>query len=302
METPPEISVVVPVRFAETTIARTVEALLAQCRTIESEVLAVVSTADPTHKVLRSLAGEPKLRVIEVAGRRSVPQLRAEGIRAARGRLVAITEDHCLFSEGWLEGFIQGHQARDAAAIGGPVENGRTSCPLDWAIYFSRYLGSMPPVRLGSAGGLPGNNACYRREVLEDLARFYKDGFWEHDFNRELKACGYVLWQDPSLVVTHNKPYRFFPYLALRYRHARCYGGMIAEPLGIGARLRRTLLSPLLLLLLPLRGFLTLRTKARRRREFLLAFPALLLCYWVWFGGELAGYLGGPGGTCSETD
>jgi glycosyltransferase involved in cell wall biosynthesis len=302
MEPVLDISIVVPVRFAETTIAQTLGALLEQCEGRAAEVVAVVSSKDPALEVLRRLAPGPRLRLLEMPGRKSVPQLRAEGVRAARGRLVAITEDHCLFSEGWVEGLIRGHQTRDIAAIGGPVENGRTGSLLDWAIYFSRYLGSMPPVALGSTGSLPGNNACYRREVLQDLARLYSDGFWEHDFNRELRAYGYVLWQDPGLVVTHNKLYRFGPYLALRYRHARCFGGMIARPLSFGGRMRRALLSPLLLLLLPLRAIRTLRAKRRRGHEFLLSFPALLLCYGIWFGGELAGYLGGPGQTCSETD
>src|SRR5262249_6763010 len=154
----------------------------------------------------------------------------------------AITEDHCLFAPGWVATCIRIHGERDIAAVGGPVENGRTGSALDWAIYFSRYLGSMPPQSLGSTSALPGNNACYRREVLEEFARFYAEGFWEHDFNRELAAYGYVLWRDPGLVVTHNKPYRFFPYLALRYRHARCFGGMTGAHLTVGTRFRRALL------------------------------------------------------------
>jgi glycosyltransferase involved in cell wall biosynthesis len=217
-----EISVVLPARYAEETIVRTLEAVLEQCRELEAEVIVVVSAEDPTRGILAGMKG---VRVIEMPGRRSVPELRGEGIRAARGKLVAITEDHCLFSPVWLATMREIHGQREVAAVGGPVENGRAGSPLDWAIYFSRYLGSMPPVGLGSVGGLPGNNACYRREVLERFASLYERGFWEHEFNRELVASGYVLWQDPRLVVTHHKPYRFLPYLALRYRHARCFGG-----------------------------------------------------------------------------
>ena len=231
-----------------------------------------------------------------MAGRRSAPQLRGEGIRASTGRLVAITEDHCLFAPGWLAGMIEVHGQREVAAVGGPVENGRTGGSLDWAIYFSRYLGSMPPVSLGATGSLPGNNTCYKRQVLEEHAALFAGGFWENDFNRELRERGYVLWLDPRLVVTHNKPYQFWPYLALRYRHARCFGGMI------GGSAKRILLSPLIPGLLAIRSLRTILAKKRRGREFFLSFPALLLCYWIWFWGELAGYLTGPGDTCSETD
>ena len=289
-----EISIVVPVRDAADTISQTIRALLAECRGLEAEVIAVVSSADPSLEILRGSAG---VRVIEMEGARSVPQLRAEGVRAAGGRLVAITEDHCLFSPGWVRGLIAAHNSRDAAAVGGPVENGRTGGALDWAIYFSRYAGSMPPLARGPAGALAGNNACYKRQVLDAHASLYTHGFWENDFNRELVARGHVLWLEPDLVVTHNKPYRFGPYLALRYRHARCFGGMI----GAG-RAWRILLSPLIPALLMIRSARAVFGKKRCRREFLLALPALLLCYLVWFWGELAGYVFGPGDTCSQTD
>ena len=298
----PDISIVVPIRFAEQTAVATVSALLDQCRGLAAEIIVVVSVEDPTREAIRPLAGDPQLRVVEMAGRRSVPQLRGEGVRASRGRLVAITEDHCLFSRNWVAGLIEQLSLREIAAVGGPVENERTGGPLDWAIYFSRYLGSMPPIPMGSTRSLPGNNACYRREALEAVAAIFAEGFWENDVNNELLARGYLLWLEPSLVVTHNKPYRFFPYLVLRYRHARCYGGMIAQKLtGVG-RARRAILSPLIPALLMLRAVRGIRAKRRRQGQFLLAAPALLLCYLVWFWGELAGYLRGPGATCSETD
>ena len=302
MEADLDLSIVVPVRFAEQTLSRTLEALLAECRRLSAEVIAVVSSADPTAEILRALPADPQLRVLELTGPRSVPQLRAEGIRASRGRLVAITEDHCLFSSGWAAGMVEAHRTRNAAAIGGPVENGRSGDALDWAIYFSRYLGSMPPLRRGPAATLPGNNACYKREVLDAHRSLFAAGFWEYDFNNELVARGYTLWLEPGLVVTHNKPYRFAPYLALRYRHARCFGGMLNARLGKAALLRRILVSPLIPALLALRAWRAILEKKRRQREFLLSFPALLLCYLVWFWGELVGLTFGPGEACSQTD
>ncbi|MBI3665128.1 MAG: glycosyltransferase [Acidobacteria bacterium] len=302
MEAGLELSIVVPVRLAEETILQTLRALLDQCRPLPAEVIAVVSSADPTAEVLRTLPSSPQLRVIEVAGPHSVPQLRAEGIRAARGRLVAITEDHCLFSACWAAGLIEVHKNQAAEAIGGPVENGRCGSALDWAIYFSRYLSSMPPLGRGPAAALPGNNACYKREVLDAHRSLFADGFWEFDFHNELLARGGKLWLEPGLAVTHNKPYRFGAYLALRCRHARCFGGMLGLRLGAASRLRRIVLSPLVPVVLAFRSLRTVQEKKRRQREFLLSFPALLLCYLVWFWGELVGLLFGPGDACSQTD
>src|SRR5262249_15249201 len=103
-------------------------------------------------------------------------------------------------------------------------------------------------------------------------------------------------------VVTHNKPYRFGPYLALRYRHARCFGGMIARGLAAGGRVRRALLSPLIPALLLLRSARGVFAQKRRRLTLLFSLPPLLLCYLVWFCGELVGYICGTGETCSQTD
>lgn len=287
-------------RFAQETIVQTLAALREQCHGLSAEVIAVASSADPTAALLRDL---PDIRVLEAPGERSVPQLRAEGIRAARGRLVAITEDHCLFSPGWVAGLIEAHrQQPEAAAIGGPVENGRTAGLLDWAIYFSRYAGSMPPMPRGPVRALPGNNACYRREVLDRHQSLFAHGFWEHDFNRELVDRGHRLWLEPGLVVTHHKPYRFGPYLALRRRHARCFGGMLGARLSPAARMLRSVLAPLIPLSHLLRAAGAVWARKRRRAEFLLSLPALLLCYGVWFWGELEGYVLGPGPACSQTD
>ncbi len=295
--TQPEISIVVPARLARETIAATIQALLEQCAGLESEVIAVVSREDTaTGDVLRGLAGDPRVRLIEMEGPRSAPELRGEGIRAARGRLVAITEDHCLFCRGWVQGFLETHEAREVAAVGGPVENGCAGGPLDWAIYFSRYLGAMPPVGRGVVTALPGNNACYRREVLERFAHLYAQGFWEHDFNAELVSSGYLLWREPDLTVTHHKPYRYWSYLALRWRHARCFGGQRR------GGLVPALAAPLLPALLAWRAVRAIRARQRRGRELAMAFLPLLLCYVVWSWGELAGRLFGPGDSCSRTD
>ncbi len=295
----PEISIVVPVRLARETIAHTLQALLDQCAGRDAEVTAVVSRADATREALRPFQSHPRLRVIEMDGARSVPQLRAEGIRASRGALVAITEDHCLFPHDWVERLMAAHRAHpDAAAIGGLVENGRTASLLDWAIYFSRYLVWMPPVPGGPVRQLPGNHASYRREVLEAHRDFFAHGFWEHEFHNRIAARGRALWLDAQLVVTHNKPYGFLAYVALRYRHARCFGAMGAgQP-----RLRRIVSAPLLPFLLLLRAWRLAAQKRRRRRELLLCSPILLLFYGVWCWGEIVGQLFGPGQTCSQTD
>ncbi len=294
------ISVVVPVRQASETAADTLGRLLERPGL---EVIAVVSRQDPTAALLRDLKGSrDELVLLEVDGARSVPQLRAHGIRAARGRFVAITEDHCDFSPGWPEALAAALDDPAVAVAGGAVDNGRRGSIADWAIYFSRYASLMPPLPAGPATALPGNNACYRRELLESHRALYDKGFWEHEFHQHLASQGLKLWQVPGAVVVHRKPYRFGAYCALRFRHGRCFGGMIREGGRFGDVAARVLASPLTPFRLLLRSARAVAARGAYRRQYTLALPLLLVCYAAWTAGEVRGYLGGPGEACSQTD
>jgi glycosyltransferase involved in cell wall biosynthesis len=296
----PLISVVIPVRQAAETAEDTLSALLDRPGL---EVIASVASLDPTAAVLADLKRRrPELVLLEIEGSRSVPQLRAYGIRAARGRFVAITEDHCSFSPGWPQVLVAALEDPAVGAAGGAVANGRRGSPAEWAIYFSRYATLQPPMPRGSAVALPGNNACYRRELLETHRSLYEDGFREHEFHQHLQRQGLRLVQEPDAVVTHRKPYRFGPYCALRFRHGRCFGGMIRGGGSLGAVAARLLLSPLTPFLLVLRSARAVAAKRSHRREYFLALPLLLICYAAWTAGEATGYLVGPGEACSQTD
>ena len=296
----PRISVVIPIRQA----AETAEDTL--CRLLDRpglEIIAVVSSQDPTAPLVRDLKRRrPQLVLLEMEGARSVPQLRAHGIRAARGHFVAITEDHCDFPPQWPRSLAAALEDPAVGAAGGAVANGRRDSAADWAIYFSRYASLLPPVARGPAAALPGNNACYRRELLESNRSRYENGFWEHEFHQHLVRQGLRLVQEPDAVVTHRKPYRFAPYCALRFRHGRCFGGMIREGGRLGAVALRILLSPLTPFLLVLRSARAVAAKRTYRQEYFLALPLLLICYVAWTAGEVAGYVAGPGEACSQTD
>ena len=295
-----EMSVVVPVRLAPETAVSTLRALLDRQGL---EVIAAVSREDPSALLLRQLkAQRPALEVVEAPGACSVPQLRARGIRRARGRLVAITEDHCSFSEFWPAALAPSLADPKVGAAGGPVINGRRGGPVEWAIYFSRYAAAMPPSSRGAAKSLTGCNACYRRELLESLQDVYTDGFWEHEVHQELLARGMQLWLEPDASVAHGKRYGLVGYGTLRFQHGRCFAARRFPTLAFWALQARILLSPLTPLLLLARAGWAVFSKRKRRWEFLACSPLLLLLHAVWMVGELSGYLFGPGGSCSQTD
>jgi len=75
----------------------------------------------PTAQEVEALGGS--VRWISLPGQ-SVFQLRHAGYQAARGEVVAITEDHCYVASDWIERVIEAHKEHpDAAAIGCTVVN-----------------------------------------------------------------------------------------------------------------------------------------------------------------------------------
>src|SRR5437016_4269260 len=103
----------------------------------------------------------PDVRIVHLASSATIPQLRAAGLRAARGRILAITQDHCTAEEGWLMAVVDAHRAPDIA-VGGAVEiedGGRT---VDWAVDFCEYGRYMLPLATGPSADLPGSNVTYK--------------------------------------------------------------------------------------------------------------------------------------------
>ncbi len=294
------MSVVVPVRHAPRTAVKTITELLERDGL---EVIAVVSSHDPTSLLLRRLQERlPHLLIAEVSGEWSVPQLRARGIRQARGRLIAVTEDHCSFSESWPAALALALDDPKVGAAGGPVVNGRSQTLLDWAVYLSRYASVMPPVSRGPTAALAGSNVCYRGDLLRSLVDTYLEGFWEHEFHQELARQGLSLWFEPDAKVSHGKPYRFWSYCRLRYCHGRCFADRLSEHLTMWRFQARVLACPLVPLLLWLRTARAVLWKGSHVRQWFLASPLVLVFQLMWAAGELTGYLLGAGESCSRTD
>jgi hypothetical protein len=286
------VSVVIPARFAESTIESTLEAAISQAREVCGEVIAAVWREDPSFRLIEPIAARhgDVLRIVAAERRCGIPQLRRDGVRAARANWVVITEDHCLFPPGWLEGMITG----PGDVRGGAVGNGLYSY-AGWAQYFTRYSAFMPPIPDGPVQHLSGNNACYARGLLESSA--IDEGFWEAEFNRELAARGVPLFMCSHLTIDQRQQRGWFEYLPLRFRHGRSYGARRGGS-KLGWLFRAPLVPPLLL-------WRILRAQQQKRYHlgwFVLTSP-LLVCYILAWGlGELTGSLLGPGKSGRDTD
>ena len=284
-----KLSVVIPVRRATKTLDLCVASMRNACAAIDAEIVVAYATDDETAAIAGRLHG---VRLVRVDGNRSVPQLRRDGVRAALGEFILITEDHCTVEADWAQTLLRAAEDHPASAWGGPVRNGRVSW-LGWAHYFTRYTAFLPPGRAAYCEHLPGNNALYKKADLLSFATVWSEGFWEAEFNVVLRNERGPFWYVPEASVTQRQQRGLLEYVSLRFRHGRCYGARCGKP--------HSAIFFFVAALLFWRG-LRAATRHGEARRFCVVSPLLAIYDAAWAAGEMAGYLAGAGDSCRDTD
>jgi glycosyltransferase involved in cell wall biosynthesis len=288
----PLVSAIVPCVNGLPIVAECVESFLAQSQAGAIEVVVVDRCGPQTRAEL--VRRFPQARVIAVETSASIPSMRARGIEQARGRVIAITEDHCLAEPGWLAAVERAYRA-GYEAVGGPVENGCTARGVDWAVFFCEYVRFMGPLPTGVCQEIAGNNSAYDRRLLERLRPELQQERWESFLHARMRELGVVFYCDPEMAVLHKKSFGYRYFLSQRYHYSRSFAGMRLT----GARRWRRWVYAAGTLLLP--GLLLARIgaavarKRRHGRAFVLCLPILATFLVSWAVGEGVGALLGPG-------
>jgi GT2 family glycosyltransferase len=297
----PLISVVIASVNGMPCVGECLEALTKQQGDIRYEILVVDRCGEKTRNAIRGRFSQPEIRLIPVEGCQSIPKLRALGMAAAKGRLIAILEDHCNVPPHWFEAIARAHQAGHQV-IGSGVENGSVKRLIDWAVFFCEYARFMPPVSGGVVSEIPGNCAVYDRQVLERLGPELREEVWESFLHQRMKEEGVAFYCDPAMTVWHKKEFRFAYFMSQRYHYSRSFAAMRMTAAPIPRRLAYACATPALPFLLLWRMATTVWRKQRRRKEFILATPiiGMFLASWAW--GEAVGALLGPGDSLARVE
>ena len=208
---------------------------------------------------------------------------RNRGLEAARGKIVAFTDDDCRPQPGWLDALSSGVVLSPPRAVGGATYNGLPgSAYADAAQLVLFLLAVHDRKRSGRERMLPSNNVAFPTEALIKLGGF--DERFRTAEDRELcrrwEHVGYSLGHIEEALVAHDSQlnlasftYKFFTYGcgAAKFHSLAPHPG-IGESLSFHCRLPALLLPEL------------------RRRSFTrgLAVAALIL---LWESANFSGYV-----------
>lgn len=283
-------------------ILETIDAFAVDNEDVSYEIVIVDRLQDALSARLAS--DYPEIVFIGCGKDTSLPEMRTIAFEASHGSIVAVTEDHCVPSAGWLRHIMNAFNTggADVAAVGGPVDNGVTDSGLDWATFLCEYSFFFPPVAEGPTGILPGMNVAYRREVL--LAANRSDltqGFWETTLHGQLLSNGGKLISGNAILMHHCKKFSFGLFARQRYIYSRYFAGLRAANWSMPKRAAMACASMALPPLLLWRVLSASRRKGLLR-EFAVAFPSLAVLVFVWAFGESVGAIAGTGNALAQIE
>lgn len=218
---------------------------------------------------------------------------RAVGLALARGRLVAMTEEHAVPAPDWCRQILAAHE-QPYAVIGGVIDNG-VDRAMNWALYYCDFGRYGHPLPSGPAEYASDVNLAYKRRALEAARDVWRDAYHETNVHWTLRARGEVVFLDPRMVVHEHRP---AIGLCRAYRErvewARIFAETRVAEYGMWRCLAYAAGTPVLPALLLLRVARHMSRQGRSIGQMAKTLPLALFLLTGWAYGELLGYLASP--------
>ena len=247
---------------------------------------------------LRSEFPDMRFILVEGYGTASRPEgdrehhdaLRARGMREARGRYIALLEDHGRPAKQWAASLIKAHEG-DLAGVGGAIENGVDKA-LNWAVYFCDFSRYQNPVPGGISDYASDANTAYKREALESVQDIWGEAFQEVIVNQNLARQGkHVGLVGDAVVYQHREGLSLGEALKERYSWGRSYAITRSQMMSTPKRLIFAALSPAIPVAMMVRLAKTAWQRKRNFGKFVTCLPVLTLLLIWWSVGEAVGYM-----------
>jgi len=220
-------------------------------------------------------------------------RLRSSGVKAAKGGIVMLLEDHCEVAPTWLRSML-GVLAEERCIAGGPIANGAELGLFHWALYWSEYAAMMPPFPAGEVDYLSAVNSAYYRSALEACQQAWQDGFYDNEVHDALMEQGAKLCLSPDAIVYTRLPFTLKQALVHLFTGGRRYGGYRGGSRWSMQRVIRLFSTLLVPVVLCMRIFKIVRLREPQRMlTYFQSFPILYVLLTAWGIGELMGTMRG---------
>lgn len=295
--TEPALSVVVPSVNGLGDLQDCLTALSNQRADVDLEVLVADRCGEPLRTEVRRRF--PWVRLLEAPAGTTIPDLRALAFREAKGKSVAVIEDHVIVPPGWARALLDAQAGADVV-VGGAVENAAVDRTVDWAAFLCEYSHCILPLPEGRVDWVTGNNVIYPRALLDRYESALGRGQWENRLHDAMRRDGVPLVCRPQISVGHKKHYTVGEYLSQRYLYARSYAGVRVADASLPKRLGYGVAALALPPLLMYRTVSRVLSKGRHRAELVRSLPLLAMFVVSWALGEMVGYVAGPGDSLAK--
>ena len=302
----PDISIIVTIVSGAKHLATGLNSLSEQedCSQITREVLVPFNQDDDEISALRAefptITFHPmRLSVKGPTGlcHEHFDELRAAGLRLAKGNIVAILEDHEIPAPDWCKKIMDAHNNLDHAAIGGAVENDIDTA-INWATYFFDFGRYQNPLPEGPSPFLTDVNVAYKRRALEKTRNIWENGFHEPAVHGELLATGETLWLAPDIIVYQHRSDLNLPYvLKERFVWGRYFSGNRIKGARLAKRIAYCVASLAVPAIILTKRFRDILSKNRHVETFVKALPVTIILILSWSIGEFVGYFTGRAST-----
>lgn len=289
----PRISIVIVSYNAVKTIEDCLVSLEPQVKKPHAELIVIDSSDDGTDRLIKERFPWAKLH--HFSERRYPGDARNEGIRVARGELIAFIDADCVAADDWLVRIEQSHRGRKTI-IGGAIGNHLPSNHSGWAAYFCEFSRWMPGSGKQVMDEVPTANVSYKKEIFECMEPFIEGTYCSDTvFHWRAVQAGYTVHFDPSIRVFHQGIDRLGSLLRHEFDHGKSFAGVRVryQRFSIGRRLLYAGLFKLIALKLMV--CITFRNLKNRvyLKQLTVVYPLVWLSVFAWSLGEAAGYLPG---------